>query len=40
MLSTIMGASDWPGLVNRALVPNTIEERGELDRGRKEMDPF
>lgn len=32
ILSTIIGARDWPGFVNRAFVPNTMEERGELQR--------
>lgn len=36
MLSTIIGARDWAGLVNKAFVPNTIEERGELKEGKEE----
>ena len=30
MWTTIMGAKDWAGLVNIALVPNIIDETGAL----------
>lgn len=30
--SIIMGAKDWAGLVNKALMPKTIEERGDLEQ--------
>lgn len=30
MVTTSIGAKDWAGLVNKALVPKTIEESGDL----------
>lgn len=30
--SITMGAKDWAGLVNKALMPNAIEERGDLEQ--------
>ena len=30
--SITMGAKDWAGLVNKALMPKTMEERGDLEQ--------
>lgn len=30
IVTTSIGAKDWAGLVNKALVPKTIEESGDL----------
>lgn len=38
MDTAIIGARDWAGFVKRALVPKTIDERGELETFREKIN--